>query len=163
MNMSEKIQIRLGEKRDTLTIAMFNVALAQETEQIELTKDIVFKGVLNLLDHPQYGFYVVAQRERDDIIMGSLMITYEWSDWRNGVLWWVQSVFVRPEYRRQGVLKKLFTFLREKAQQQDNVCGFRLYVEQNNQNALVGYERVGMNKTGYYMYEDLFQDSLSTR
>jgi len=159
MNMSEKIQIRLGEKRDTLTIAMFNVALAQETEQIELTKDIVFKGVLNLLDHPQYGFYVVAQRERDDIIMGSLMITYEWSDWRNGVLWWVQSVFVRPEYRRQGVLKKLFTFLREKARQQGNVCGFRLYVEKNNQNAQTGYERVGMNKAGYDMYEDLFQDA----
>jgi len=87
------------------------------------------------------------------------MITYEFSDWRNGVIWWVQSVYVRPEFRRQGILKNLFAFIREKARQQGNVCGFRLYVEENNHNALAGYERVGMKKTGYDMYEDLLQNS----
>lgn len=155
--MPENIHIRQGKLNDADTIANFNVALALETEDIQLNPATVAQGVRSLLENPQYGFYVVA--ERDGLILGSLMITYEWSDWRNGVIWWVQSVYVRPEYRRRGILKNLFTFIREKAQQEKNVCGFRLYVEENNQNALAGYKRVGMKKAGYYMYEDLFQDS----
>ncbi len=155
--MPETIHIRQGKLHDADTIADFNVALALETEDIRLNPDTVVRGVRAMLENPQYGFYVVA--ERDGIILGGLMITYEWSDWRNGILWWVQSVFVRPEYRRQGVLKKLFTFLREKARQDGNVCGFRLYVEKNNQNARTGYERVGMKKTVYEMYEDLFPET----
>ena len=155
--MSEQVTIRMGNSDDADTIAIFNVELARESEDIKLDPATVIKGVHALLEQPQYGFYVVA--EQDGIILGSLMITYEFSDWRNGVLWWVQSVFVRPEYRRQGVLKKLFTFLREKAKQQGNVCGFRLYVEKNNHNAQTGYERFGMKKAGYDMYEDLFQEA----
>jgi ribosomal protein S18 acetylase RimI-like enzyme len=155
--MSNPSTIRMGTPEDADTLASFNVKLARESEEIILDPETVTKGVHALMEHPQYGFYVVA--ERDGIIMGSLMITYEWSDWRNGVIWWVQSVYVRPEYRRQGILKNLFTFIREKARQQGNVCGFRLYVEENNHNALAGYERVGMKKTGYYMYEDLFKNS----
>ena len=155
--MSQNIMIRMGNLEDANTIANFNVELARESENIILDPATVNKGVHALLENPQYGFYVVA--ERDGFIMGSLMITYEWSDWRNGVLWWVQSVFVRPEYRRQGVLRNIFTFLREKAKQQGNVCGFRLYVEKNNHNAQTGYERFGMKKAGYDMYEDLFQEA----
>ena len=155
--MSEQVTIRMGNSDDADTIAIFNVELARESEDIKLDPATVIKGVHALLEQPQYGFYVVA--EQDGIILGSLMITYEWSDWRNGVLWWVQSVFVRPEYRRQGVLRNIFTFLREKAKQQGNVCGFRLYVEKNNHNAQTGYERFGMKKAGYDMYEDLFQEA----
>jgi len=147
----------MGNSDDADTIAIFNVELARESEDIKLDPATVIKGVHALLEQPQYGFYVVA--EQDGIILGSLMITYEFSDWRNGVLWWVQSVFVRPEYRRQGVLRNIFTFLREKAKQQGNVCGFRLYVEKNNHNAQTGYERFGMKKAGYDMYEDLFQEA----
>ncbi len=155
--MSEQVTIRMGNSDDADTIAIFNVELARESEDIKLDPATVIKGVHALLEQPQYGFYVVA--EQDGIILGSLMITYEFSDWRNGVLWWVQSVFVRPEYRRQGVLRNIFTFLREKAKQQGNVCGFRLYVEKNNHNAQTGYERFGMKKAGYDMYEDLFQEA----
>lgn len=155
--MSENITIRKGKRQDVDTIVNFNVALARKSENIQLNPLTVIQGVQALLENPQYGFYVVA--ERDGTVLGCLMITYEWSDWRNSVLWWMQSVFVRPESRRQGVLKKLFTFIREKAKQQGNVCGFRLYVEKNNQNALAGYERVGMKKTAYDMYEDLFQEA----
>jgi ribosomal protein S18 acetylase RimI-like enzyme len=151
--MSQKITTRIGNLEDADTIADFNIALAQETEHIQLNPLTVTRGVRSLLENPHYGFYVVA--ERDGIILGCLMITYEWSDWRNGILWWIESVYVRPENRLQGILKKLFTFLREKAKQQGNVCGFRLYVEKNNQNARIGYERVGMKKTNYDMYEDL--------
>jgi len=159
--MPEHIHIRQGKLNDADTIANFNVTLALETEDMRLNPATVVQGVRAMLENPQYGFYVVA--EQDGIILGGVMITYEWSDWRNGVLWWVQSVFVRPECRRQGVLKKLFTFLREKAKQDGNVCGFRLYVEKNNHNAQAGYERVGLNKAGYDMYEDMFQESLALR
>lgn len=152
--MSENITIRKGKRQDVETIVNFNVALARKSENIQLDPLTVIQGVQALLENPQYGFYVVA--ERDGTVLGCLMITYEWSDWRNGVIWWMQSVFVRPESRRRGILKKLFTFIREKAKQQGNVCGFRLYVEKNNQNAQTGYERVGMNKAAYDMYEDMF-------
>jgi len=155
--MPENMHIRQGKLHDADTIADFNVALALETEDTRLNPATVAQGVRAMLENPQYGFYVVA--ERNGIILGGLMITYEWSDWRNGVLWWIQSVFVRPEYRRQGVLKKLFAFLRQKAKQQGNVRGFRLYVEKNNQNAQTGYVRVGMKKAAYDVYQDLFPDA----
>jgi len=155
--MSEPITIRMGTPEDADTIADFSIKLAWESEDIKLDPATVTKGVHALFENPQYGFYIVA--EQAGIILGGLMITYEFSDWRNGVIWWVQSVYVRPEFRRQGILKNLFAFIREKARQQGNVCGFRLYVEENNHNALAGYERVGMKKTGYDMYEDLLQNS----
>ena len=155
--MAELITIRMGAPKDADTIADFNIKLAHESEAITLNPATVIQGVNTLLKNPQYGFYVVA--EQDEQIVGGLMITYEFSDWRNGVIWWVQSVYVRPECRRRGVLKQLFTFIREKAAQQTEARGFRLYVEVNNHNAISGYERVCMNKTDYFMYEDLFSNS----
>jgi ribosomal protein S18 acetylase RimI-like enzyme len=114
--------------------------------------------VENLLRDERYGFYVVAEycasadsRE----VAGSLMVTYEWSDWRNGVFWWIQSVYVKPEFRRQGVYRRLYEFIKQRAAQESNVCGFRLYVEKENRIAQATYERLGMTETYYKMFEEL--------
>ena len=96
--------------------------------------------------------YLVA--EQGDEIVGSLMVTTEWSDWRNGFFWWVQSVYVRPEFRRQGVYRALYTEVRIHAKAQPDVCGIRLYVENENEGAQKTYEALGMKKTGYRLYEE---------
>jgi len=88
-------------------------------------------------------------------IVGSLMVIFEWSDWRNGFFWWVQSVYVKPEYRRRGVFKKLYEYVRRAASERDDVCGLRLYVEKDNDMAQTVYGRLGMKKTNYRLYEDL--------
>jgi len=109
-----------------------------------------------LFKNPKHGFYVVA--EIADEIVGSCMVTYEWSDWRCGVFWWIQSVYVRPEFRRRGIFRKLYEFLKEMALQEQNVCGFRLYVEKLNHTGQNTYSGVGMKPSPYMFYEKSFQD-----
>ncbi|HYP52850.1 MAG TPA: GNAT family N-acetyltransferase, partial [Pyrinomonadaceae bacterium] len=123
---------------------------------------------------PVYGFYVVAEHtpagaesETDGLpnsatpgaaeIVGALMVTFEWSDWRNGLFWWIQSVYVRPDWRRRGVYRALYDFLKQLAAgpgYRGYVCGFRLYVEKRNVIAQQTYERLGMTETYYKMYEE---------
>jgi len=152
--MSNELLIRMGEDRDAQTLVKSNIAMAWETEQKKLSPDVVASGVQNLLTNPRYGFYVVA--EIDHEVVGSLMVTYEWSDWRDASFWWVQSVYVKPEFRKQGVFRRLYEFVKEKALHEKDVCGLRLYVEQDNSVAQNTYERMGMNRIPYQLYEESF-------
>lgn len=151
--MFEDILIRRGEMRDADVIAAFNIAMARETEGKELLPDVIAAGVRGLLDNPALGFYLVAvSRER---IIASLLITTEWSDWRNGVFWWVQSVYVQPEWRRKGIYSHLYQFVKSAAAADTGICGFRLYVEKDNRTAQTTYQSLGMRETQYQMYEEM--------
>jgi ribosomal protein S18 acetylase RimI-like enzyme len=147
------MQVRLATPQDAPVLVEFNAAMALETEQKELLLEVVGAGVHSLLGNPAAGFYVVA--EKDGHVTGALMITKEWSDWRNGTFWWIQSVYVRPEMRRQGVYKRLYRHVQELAANDPAVCGFRLYVERENARAQATYNALGMKKTGYLLFEEL--------
>lgn len=146
-----RIRIRKALVDDAPQLVQFNCAMALETEDVELDHDVVTAGVRALFDHPDRGFYLVA--DVTERLAGSLMITNEWSDWRNGMIWWIQSVYVRPEYRRQGVYRSLYEFVKSMAKEATEVCGFRLYVERDNLRAQETYPSLGMDKTRYFVYE----------
>jgi ribosomal protein S18 acetylase RimI-like enzyme len=148
----EKINIRVAQNSDVKSLVEFNQLMAWETEQKKLDEDILTKGVSALIVDENKGFYLVA--EQNNIVVGSLMVTTEWSDWRNGVFWWVQSVYITPDFRRQGIYAQLYSQVKTLAEQQKNVCGFRLYVEKQNIIAQKTYESLGMQPTHYLMYEE---------
>ena len=154
--MPEAPSVRTGQEKDIDTLVKFNIALARQTEQKQLSPPVVTRGVQMLFKNPQYGFYSVA--EIDGQVVGSCMVTYEWSDWRCRLFWWIQSVYVKPEFRRQGIFRKLYEFLKEKALHEQNVCGFRLYVLKSNNTGQYTYAGVGMKETQYKFYEEPFQD-----
>ncbi len=151
--MKDRISIRKAAADDAEPIAEFNIAMAMETEQKKLERDRIEPGVKALFDHPEYGFYLVA--ESGDEIIGSLMVTKEWSDWRNGLFWWIQSVYVIPEFRRKGVYRAMYEKVKQLADQAENVCGFRLYVEKENTIAQQTYLSLGMDETHYKMFEEI--------
>jgi len=144
--------IRAAASADTETIASFNEAMATETEGKTLDPATIRAGVRGLFARPDLGFYVVA--EDGGRIVGQLMITYEWSDWRNGVFWWIQSVYVRPEFRGKGIYRALHAHVRTMAKAAGGVCGFRLYVEKENAAAQETYRRLGMHETPYVLFEE---------
>jgi len=145
--------IRRALSQDTAELAEFNIKMAHETEGIELIPEVITAGVKTMIDNPLMGFYLVV--ELDNGIQASLMITTEWSDWRNGIFWWIQSVYVRPQYRRQGLYRELYLRVKELAEQEPTVCGFRLYVERDNTAAQTTYQSLGMIETEYKMFEEL--------
>lgn len=145
--------IRLGEKSDAQRICDFNVAMAWETEKTKLDPKVTLAGVNGLLENPEHGFYVVAERQGD--VVASLMVTTEWSDWRNAFFWWIQSVYVAPDFRRQGLYSAMYRFVKTKAANRPDVCGFRLYVEVDNHIAQKTYKARGMVELHYKMYEEL--------
>ena len=147
--------IRQAITQDAAELAEFNMGIARETEDYELIPEVIRAGVETMIADPDKGFYLVV--ELDNGIQASLMVTYEWSDWRNGTFWWIQSVYVRPEYRGQGLYGILYERVKELAEQDDSVCGFRLYVERNNELAQKTYEKQGMSETEYLMYEELVE------
>jgi GNAT superfamily N-acetyltransferase len=147
----EAIRVRPAEEPDAKTIAGFNQAMARETEHLELDPDRLLAGVRTLLRDPAKGFYLVACD--GGAVIGQLMITFEWSDWRNGCFWWIQSVYVRPEARGRGVFGRLYRAVEEKARASGEVCGLRLYVEEENGRAQSVYAGLGMTATGYRMFE----------
>jgi ribosomal protein S18 acetylase RimI-like enzyme len=151
MNLS----IRLADSSDVSIIAEFNAAIAKETEGIELNRERLRKGVEVLFADPSKGLYYIA--ESNGKIAGQLMITYEWSDWRNATFWWIQSVYVRPEYRRQGVFRALYRYIETIAGTRGDVCGVRLYVEKENDRAQKTYEALGMKHSHYEMMEIDFE------
>lgn len=148
----QQIKIRVAEKSDLASLVTFNQLMAWETEQKTLDESILSKGVAALIADQNKGFYLVA--EQDKKVLGSLMVTSEWSDWRNGVFWWVQSVYISPDFRRQGVYAQLYAEVKILAEQQQNICGFRLYVEKENLIAQKTYESLGMEQSHYLMYEE---------
>jgi ribosomal protein S18 acetylase RimI-like enzyme len=148
------IAIRRATPDDAQTLALHNAAMAAETETITLDPERALRGVEAVLRDPAKGFYLLA--EADGAVAGQLMITFEWSDWRNGVFWWLQSVYVRPEHRRRGVFTRLYRAMREEADKSGGVCGVRLYVESANQRAQQTYQRLGLRQAHYQMYEEDF-------
>lgn len=150
--MKEKIIIRKAVAEDAETIIQFNINMAKETEEIDLPYEKISSGVKGLFSKPEYGFYIVA--EVDNEIAASLMITYEWTDWRNGIFWWVQSVYVKKEFRRKGIYSKMYQWVKEQVQNEKEVFGFRLYVEKENKVAQKTYESLGMKETVYKLYEE---------
>ncbi len=111
----------------------------------------ILAGVRALLGDPAKGLYFIA--EIQGTVAGQVMITYEWSDWRNGNIWWLQSVYVRPEFRQRGVFRALFQHLEQSARLQEGVCSLRLYMHAANSRARQSYERLGMKPTRYQVFE----------
>ena len=151
--MSDAMAIRLATESDAGVIAEFNCAMARETEARELDPAVVLAGTRNLLANPAQGFYVVA--EIDGEVAGSLMVTYEWSDWRNALYWWIQSVYVLPAQRGQGIYRQLYQFVKSRARERGGVCGFRLYVHRDNDRAQQSYRALGMTETDYRIFEEM--------
>ncbi len=154
MPQKSKFILRAARTTDVKVIAEYNCAMALETEQLVLDTRRVRDGVRSFLKNSSHGFYLLAEYEKH--IAGQLMITYEWSDWRNGVFWWIQSVYVAPAFRGKGVFASLYTFVKTKARKEKNVCGLRLYVEQSNATAQKVYGKLGMKKTDYEVFEEDF-------
>jgi ribosomal protein S18 acetylase RimI-like enzyme len=148
------INVRIATPADALVIIEFNAAMAKETENIELDRDRLRSGVEAILSDTAKGLYYVA--EVDDKVVGQLMITYEWSDWRNADFWWIQSVYVHPEYRKQGIFRSLHRHIESLAQARGTVCGMRLYVDKKNKRAQRSYEALGMKQSHYQMMEVAF-------
>lgn len=146
-----KTIIREARPEDAEKIAQYNRAMAWETEKKELDAATVLKGVQGGLAQPNLCRYFVA--ELDGRVVGQALITYEWSDWRNGELWWIQSVYVHPDHRRRGIFRELFQHIQTLAQNHPRVRGLRLYVETSNQIGMNVYHNLGMVNAGYHVYE----------
>ena len=146
------MEVRFATKADAATIARFNQAMAMETENKVLADEVIGNGVRTLMQNPRDGFYVVAVVE--GVIAAALMVTSEWSDWRNGFFWWIQSVYVEQAFRRRGLYSAMYRFVKNEAAKRLDVCGFRLYVEQENVSAQQTYEYLGMARTAYILYEE---------
>jgi ribosomal protein S18 acetylase RimI-like enzyme len=146
------MKIRTGQLTDLAALVNFNQAMALETENLQLDTDTLTLGVSTLLAHPDKGCYLVA--EIDGEIAGSLMITFEWSDWRAKNYYWIQSVYILPQYRRQGIYGKLYQAVKDLAKEQGGAASFRLYVENENTPAQRTYEALGMEQSHYLMYEE---------
>ncbi len=148
------LTLRRGTPADAAIIAEFNRRLADETEGKTLNESVLSAGVAAVLADPSRGLYFVA--ERDGAVVGQLMITTEWSDWRNGWIWWIQSVYVHKDARRQGVFRALYEHVEAVARADAQVVGLRLYVEHDNHTAQQTYLGLGMERTGYLVLERCF-------
>ena len=145
------LRVREAYPRDVPVLIEFNQALARETEEKELDAERLSAGIRALFEDPSRGTYFLAVR--GDEPLGALMVTPEWSDWRNGCFWWIQSVYVVSTARHQGVFRRLYADVLERARNARDVCGIRLYVARGNDVAQSVYERVGMRPSGYRMLE----------
>ncbi len=149
--------IRDATLQDAECIAAYNIAMAGETEGHSLAHDIIHAGVQQLIGNPQLGRYWVAERNRE--IVGQIMVTYEFSDWRNGVFWWIQSVYVAEASRRSGVFSALYRHVESMANAKSDVVGLRLYVDQENASAQRTYQALGMHDRHYKIMEVEFNNT----
>ncbi len=178
-----KLGIRRAEERDLPLIVRYNCLMASETEGITLSVDTVSAGVRSVLEEPTRGFYLIAEAKpvltrpsveklyEDDgtfwapegtpsrpppaspTPVGQLMVTYEWSDWRCGDFWWIQSVYVEPDWRRRGVFRAMFDQVMQEAETRVDVVGLRLYTATSNDKAKAAYRQLGMDGDRYVVYE----------
>ena len=148
------LRIRPPIASEVHVLAEFNCLMAVETEGLILDPTLVTAGVAGLIADPRHGFYRVA--ELDGKVVGQLCVTYEWSDWRNGVYWWIQSVFVAKPHRGKGVFTALFDSVKHSALETPGVRGLRLYAFSENSGAIEVYQRLGMAKTHYIVFESLW-------
>ena len=151
MTFENRYEITIGTVADIEEIVRFQLAMAMESEGTTLDIERVVAGVTAVINDPNKGFYLVAKIAKDTA--GSLMITKEWSDWNNQWYWWVQSVYVAPEFRNKGVFKRLYTKVKELAAT-DGISQIRLYVDKSNILAQSVYNRTGMEECHYLMYEE---------
>ncbi len=146
-----RVTIRDARRGDATVVADYNRQMALETEGKQLDEVILRQGVEAVLSDPSKGRYFLAEAEGR--VVGQMMITLEWSDWRNAWFWWIQSVYVHPDHRRQGVFSALFRHVQRAAMGSGQVCGLRLYAERENETAKATYQRLGMRETHYDMFE----------
>ena len=145
------VRYREGTPADAEAIIEFQVAMARETEDFELDRAVTTRGVHAVFADPSHGRYFVA--ESGGRVVASLMITYEWSDWRNGMVWWIQSVYVIPEHRKKGVYAGLYQHVKAMVEAEPSIRGIRLYVDERNRSAQEVYTRLGMNGEHYKVFE----------
>ncbi len=145
------IDIRLANKLESLAIADFQICMADETENLKLDKDTVNKGVNAIFKDTAKGKYYVAADNGK--LVASMLITYEWSDWRNALIYWIQSVYVLPEYRKQGIFKKMYNYVLKFVIDSNEISGLRLYVDTTNTVARKVYSNIGMNGDHYQVFE----------
>lgn len=151
------LAVRPATLDDLEVIVAFNAAMALETEGKSLNPDILRSGVRTVLVDESRGLYLVA--ETGGLVVGQTMITREWSDWRNGDFWWIQSVYVHRDYRRRGVFRALHEYVRTLARATQGVCGLRLYAHRSNGRALQTYASLGMKTTDYLVCEEDWSSS----
>lgn len=151
---SSPISIRPATPADARTLADYNMALCRETEDRELDPATVLKGVTRFITEARRGGYFVAELAGE--IIGQTAYTYEWSDWRNGELWWIQSVYVHPAHRGKGVFRSLFHHIKRLGEADPDCCGIRLYMERDNHPARKSYLNLGLTETGYEVLETLW-------
>ena len=145
------ITIRRATIADLEALVDFNSAMARETEDKALCLETLRQGICSMLEDASLGFYLVA--EADGAPVAQLMVTTEWSDWRNAYFFWLQSLYVKPDYRRRGIFRSLYESVGRQARESGNVCGIRLYVERTNTRAQEAYVNLGMGHSHYDMYE----------
>jgi ribosomal protein S18 acetylase RimI-like enzyme len=167
MTNQQEWNIRPGRLADVERLVAFSQAMALETEGRRLDTDRLQRGTRALLNSTIHGFFLVAEQSQTNQVVGQLMITYEWSDWRNASFWWIQSVYVDPAWRRQGVFRNMHAQVIERAKADPGVCGVRLYVESENRIAQEVYRKVGLKPSSYSVFENDFvlghQQSMTDR
>ena len=149
--------VREAKSGDLNSIVEFQLSMAKETEAVMLDRKTVGKGVAAVLKDSSKGIYYVA--EADGIVIGSLLTTYEWSDWRNGTVLWIQSVYVVPEFRRKGVYSKIYKYVQNRVLESNHLKGIRLYADKKNSGAQLVYRKLGMNPDHYITFEWLKENT----
>lgn len=156
--VKDRLLIRPARPDDVEVLVGFSAAMALETEGRQLDRDRLRQGTRAVFDSPVRGFYIVAEwpDPAGVKVVGQLLITFEWSDWRNATFWWIQSVYVDPAWRRKGIYRAMHRYVLSQAHARPDVCGLRLYVEGENQEAQTVYQRVGLMPSGYQVFENDF-------
>jgi ribosomal protein S18 acetylase RimI-like enzyme len=145
------IKTRRANIEDANVIIDFQIRMALETENLNLEKEIVRKGVIKVFNDISKGkYYIIIDNDK---IVGSLLITPEWSDWRNGSILWIQSLYIDSLYRRKGLFKYMYNYLKKMVEESDELLGLRLYVDKSNKDAQIVYENIGMDGNHYKLYE----------
>jgi len=147
-----KFKIRRAEPEDASTLVNFQLAMARESEGLELERSTVEKGVIRVFQDPRPGFYLVVE-DANSQVRACLLCLPEWSDWRNGDVWWIHSVFVEVEFRKQGLFKMMYEHLKNEVATSSNLKGIRLYVDLRNERARHVYKKIGMNGEHYQVFE----------
>jgi GNAT superfamily N-acetyltransferase len=160
MDAISRVTVRPARAEDVDMLTRFSAAMARETEGRTLDVHRLRAGTAAVLAAPERGFYLVAEipgdTSRPAELVGQLLVTFEWSDWRNATFWWIQSVYVAPAWRRRGIYRTMHQTVLAQARARRDVCGIRLYVEKNNRTGQVVYRQVGLTRTDYEVWETDF-------
>ena len=151
--MSQKTDFRLASSSEIELITSFQIKMAKETENLDLNLETVTKGVSAVFEDKQRGDYFVALQ--DNIVVGCLLMTKEWSDWRNGYVCWIHSLYIKPEYRGKKLFSNFYIYLQKYINSQVDCFGLRLYVDKKNISAQKIYSKLGMNQDHYLLYEKM--------